>query len=267
VTAFESRLLGSEERADRARRARVVLGAGHITSSDVDIPAFARERWTDILRYEATLRAVEAERDAERQARADIVATGKKIIADLVALVDALRGEVERLRDRMFPIMDGPSIPWWLIAPHEAQAKKNHDQTLERLAQRGGLSCYEAVHVLRDEHWRVGEDRISDDAHWRAQLVAIRDADVMVQRDAFAALLARIATRLEDVHHECCGPVPCAQEPGLRTTPSKWCDNCIIAQVLRWESGEPEPPPIYCERDCEHEPPCPGTRDARQETP
>lgn len=31
------------------------------------------------------------------------------------------------------------SIPWDRIAPHEAQAKHNHDQTLERLAQRGGL--------------------------------------------------------------------------------------------------------------------------------
>ena len=46
------------------------------------------------------------------------------------------------------------SISWSLIAPHEAQAQKNHSQSLERLAERGGLSPAEAVCVLRDEPWR-----------------------------------------------------------------------------------------------------------------
>lgn len=46
------------------------------------------------------------------------------------------------------------SIPWALIAPHEAQAKENHDQTLERLAERGGLDPDEAVAVLEDREWR-----------------------------------------------------------------------------------------------------------------
>lgn len=43
-----------------------------------------------------------------------------------------------------------PKLLWEIIAPHEAQAKINHDQSLERLAQRGGLSCYEALCVLQD---------------------------------------------------------------------------------------------------------------------
>jgi hypothetical protein len=52
---------------------------------------------------------------------------------------------------RRFPIMGGPSIPWWVIAPHEAQARINHGgQTLERLADRGGLSPTEALAVLED---------------------------------------------------------------------------------------------------------------------
>jgi len=54
---------------------------------------------------------------------------------------------------RRFPIMDGPSIPWRLIAPHERQALANHSQNLEDLAEREGLCCSEAVAVLEDRRW------------------------------------------------------------------------------------------------------------------
>jgi hypothetical protein len=46
------------------------------------------------------------------------------------------------------------SIPWSVIAEHEAQAKVNHDHFLSRLAQRGGLSPLEAWCVAHDRHWR-----------------------------------------------------------------------------------------------------------------
>jgi len=62
---------------------------------------------------------------------------------------------------RPFPIIDTPrdnrlpSIPWELIAPHEAQAQRNHGgQTLQRLAERGGLCPLEAVAVLKDMDYR-----------------------------------------------------------------------------------------------------------------
>ena len=46
------------------------------------------------------------------------------------------------------------SIPWAMIAPHEAQALENHcGQSLERLAQRGGLEASEAIAVLEDRPW------------------------------------------------------------------------------------------------------------------
>jgi hypothetical protein len=45
------------------------------------------------------------------------------------------------------------SVPWDLVAPHERQAQRNHDQTLERLAERGGLSPCELVAVLEDRMW------------------------------------------------------------------------------------------------------------------
>jgi hypothetical protein len=81
---------------------------------------------------------------------------------------DRAGAEIARLRaalaeaptkTRRFPVMGGPSIPWWAIAPHDAQAQRNHGgQTLERLAQRGGLSPAEAMAVLEDRPYEWGSD-------------------------------------------------------------------------------------------------------------
>ena len=125
------------------------------------------------------------------QARADIETVSRSrdaAIADRTAYADRygaeLRATVERLtreRDeaqasrRRFPIMGGPSIPWRVIAPHEAQARINHDQSLERLAQRGGLSPMEAHFVLADQRWR-GVVTL-DEAPWLAEMNAINAAD------------------------------------------------------------------------------------------
>ena len=59
------------------------------------------------------------------------------------------------MSEREFPILTNPKeyIPWDAIAPHEAQALRNHHQTLERLAERGGLSWVEAYAVLTDNHF------------------------------------------------------------------------------------------------------------------
>jgi hypothetical protein len=46
------------------------------------------------------------------------------------------------------------SVPWELVAPHEEQAMRNHDQTLKRLAERGGLDPCELFCVLEDLTWR-----------------------------------------------------------------------------------------------------------------
>lgn len=46
------------------------------------------------------------------------------------------------------------SLPWSLFEGHERQAQRNHGQTLERLAERGGLCPKEAIAVLTDRHWR-----------------------------------------------------------------------------------------------------------------
>ncbi len=53
--------------------------------------------------------------------------------------------------EKRFPILNTVGfIPLAAIAPHENQALKNHYQTLERLAERGGLAWSEALAVLED---------------------------------------------------------------------------------------------------------------------
>jgi lambda repressor-like predicted transcriptional regulator len=42
-------------------------------------------------------------------------------------------------------------IPFEVLIPHKEQAFKNHGQTLERLAERGGLSYAELLDVLKNQ--------------------------------------------------------------------------------------------------------------------
>ena len=68
-----------------------------------------------------------------------------------------LIAEVRRLREiikRPFPIMKGPSVPWFAIAPHEDWAQTNHGQTLKELARRGGLDPTEAYCVVNGVRYR-----------------------------------------------------------------------------------------------------------------
>ena len=82
-------------------------------------------------------------------------------------------------------VVDQPysAIPWRLIAAHERQAVLNHDQSLEVLAQRGGLCRSEAVAVLEDRRWRSmppaeAEVRLREIvAEWEANCLANRKPD------------------------------------------------------------------------------------------
>ncbi len=69
---------------------------------------------------------------------------------------------------KQFPILidfrgtPGPCpswIPWEVIAPYDAQAQINHGgQSLERLAERGGLSAAEAFLVMHGRKWDYKQD-------------------------------------------------------------------------------------------------------------
>ena len=58
---------------------------------------------------------------------------------------------------KYFPIMGGDQlrgIKWELVEGHNDQAKRNHEQSLARLALRGGLDPLELWCVVNDMSWR-----------------------------------------------------------------------------------------------------------------
>lgn len=66
-------------------------------------------------------------------------------------------------------------IPFAMIQPHEAQAQRNHGQSLERLAQRGGLAVCEAIDILQGRKWGSSAPVIENERYlinlvraWRA---------------------------------------------------------------------------------------------------
>lgn len=75
------------------------------------------------------------------------------------------------MSERQFPILpsvraelpDLPaSVPWSLVAPHECQAQRNHYQTLERLAERHGLSWRELYFIITDQEWPRGRVEMTE---------------------------------------------------------------------------------------------------------
>jgi hypothetical protein len=57
-------------------------------------------------------------------------------------------------------------VPWDFIAPHEKQAMRNHDQTLERLAERGGLSPAEMLAAVSGQNGIWIMEKSDQDAYW-----------------------------------------------------------------------------------------------------
>lgn len=78
----------------------------------------------------------------------------------------------------VMPIMNSTlmsEIPWGMIAPHERQARANHGQSLERLAERGGLAACEALDIIEGRRWGSAEPCIENERYlinkvreWRA---------------------------------------------------------------------------------------------------
>jgi len=67
--------------------------------------------------------------------------------------------------ESVFPVMLGHtpkyrdyqgvmSVPFQLVDDHCAQCMRNHGQTPQRLAQRGGLDPWELLAVVTDRSWR-----------------------------------------------------------------------------------------------------------------
>lgn len=63
---------------------------------------------------------------------------------------------MSRAVEPMFPILNDTvirALPWAMLTPHEVQAKRNHSQSLNTLASRGGLSICEAYYILKDNNY------------------------------------------------------------------------------------------------------------------
>lgn len=78
-------------------------------------------------------------------------------VDDIAAFV-RLEVEAAQRQQRMFPVLRAKGgcptlVPWDFIAPHERWAMNNHSQTLERLAERGGITAGEMVAVIEGRRW------------------------------------------------------------------------------------------------------------------
>ena len=80
--------------------------------------------------------------------------TMESLIAQALREAEQRGKAEEQRRHRPFPIMGVGPIPWSLMEPGREQAMRNHNQTLERLAERGGLDPVEAVGALLGLRWR-----------------------------------------------------------------------------------------------------------------
>jgi hypothetical protein len=84
---------------------------------------------------------------------------------DVVRVLEERLTELQSIKARRFPVLGGGmTVPWQMLVPHEPQAIENHDQTLEKLAARGGLGWAELLCVLESRRW--------DSRNWAADEVA-----------------------------------------------------------------------------------------------
>lgn len=115
---------------------------------------------------------------------------------------------------RTFPIQGGAPIPWWVIARHESTARRNHDQTLERLAQRGGLGAEEALDVFLGQRYGTWWDRATLAVRPDGGALTNEQRD-FVRRKANTELLVLVeeavlerAARVEAARRRALEPVP-----------------------------------------------------------
>lgn len=82
------------------------------------------------------------------------------------------------------PILQHPDfrLPWSLIESHRQQALENHGQSLEKLADRGGLSFSEVAAIMENRKWSkivwpVGHERAENPERiYLERLIAARAA-------------------------------------------------------------------------------------------
>ncbi len=87
-------------------------------------------------------------------------------------LIERLNHELATLNARRFPVHSaGFSIPWECVAPFEEQAQRNHSQSLETLARRGGLSAVELWCVMHGVRWYKSPITYEQALEWARGLI------------------------------------------------------------------------------------------------
>ena len=93
-----------------------------------------------------------------------------------------------------------PSIPSWIVERHEAQALRNHSQTVQRLKERQGCSWRELLAILTDR--RFQDVSVMSNSAAMVEVVSIvakLDPDWMERWRAFCA--EREAARLRSLNN------------------------------------------------------------------
>ena len=147
----------------------------------------------------AALRALLTDRDKHLYLATYLPALESAVVQLLDALEQAER-EPDALKKRHFPIQDGPSVPWAVMAPHEAAAMQNHSQSLDTLARRGGLAASEAWCVVKNVR-RTGLESKEDWIKWTEAWSAFAERINLgyEEADALKAKLAASEQRLEQL--------------------------------------------------------------------
>jgi hypothetical protein len=130
-------------------------------------------------------------------------ATVQKILKEATERrASAEQSSVRGMSERMFPIMGYHDIPWRAIAPAEKQAQENHGQSLERLAERGGLSPCEACAVMQFRPWKKMDDGIAREVLDKLVLIELeRQTKIAAHPQEQAAPTPPVMKIIEGLQH------------------------------------------------------------------
>ena len=143
------------------------------------------------------------------------------------------------MSEKKFPIIGtGEYTDWNLIEPHRDQAKHNHGQSLEQLADRGGLFWNELLWVLLDKGlWGIKLD--SDEDYEKACRRALAHEELKQYRETGTPEECRAAMEKQEPFkpetvglYIGIGRCKCGVE--FLDSKTNYCGNC--GQKLNWST-------------------------------
>jgi hypothetical protein len=110
-----------------------------------------------------------------------------------------------------------------LIAPHEKWAQRNHSQSLQRLAERGGLGWCEALAVLENRRWSRDEAAQAKVLRLWHEWQEKRDASLVALVQDAAGEIERLRKALKA--NDCL-------IRDIRHRDARWHDDQLVKQIL-----------------------------------